>query len=107
MTAEGSAARLVRNTLANGAGQLFAIVISLALTPSLVDGLGVAAYGVFVLALSLTVFGGYAARADVGVAGAAVRYVAEARSDGDNAAVARTISTAVAFFTVMALARTA
>ena len=107
MTAEGSAARLVRNTLANGAGQLFAIVISLALTPFLINGLGVAAYGVFVLALSLTFFGGYAALADLGVEGAAVRYVAEARSDGDNAAVDRTISTAVAFFTVMALALTA
>ena len=106
MTAEGSAARLVRNTLANGAGQLFAIVISLALTPFLIDGLGVAAYGVFALALSLTFFGGYAALADLGVEGAAVRYVAEARSDGDHAAVDRTISTAAAFFTVMALALT-
>ncbi len=103
MTLEGSAARLVRNTLVNGAGQVLAIVISLALTPFLIVGLGVAAYGVFALALSLTFFGGYAALADLGVESAAVRYIAEARSDGDNDAVDRTISTAAAFFGVMAL----
>jgi O-antigen/teichoic acid export membrane protein len=103
MPEEGSSARLVRNTLANGAGQFLAIVISLALTPFLIDGLGIAAYGVFSLALSLTFFGGYAALADLGVEGAAVRYVAEARSEGDHAAVDRTISTAAAFFTVMAI----
>ena len=103
MAEEGSSARLVRNTLANGAGQFLAVVTSLALTPFLIDGLGVAAYGVFALALSLTFFGGYAALADLGVEGAAVRYVAEARSDGDHAQVDRTISTAAAFFTVVAL----
>ena len=73
MAEEGSSARLVRNTLANGAGQVLAIVISLALTPFLIDGLGITAYGVFSLALSLTFFGGYAALADLGVEGAAVR----------------------------------
>ena len=43
MAEEGSSARLVRNTLANGAGQFLAVVTSLALTPFLIDGLGVAA----------------------------------------------------------------
>ena len=51
--------------------------------------------------------GGYAALADLGVESAAVRYVAEARSDSDHEAVDRTISTAAAFFSVMAIVLTA
>src|SRR5262245_26853157 len=103
MPEEGSGARVVRNTLANGAGQVLTVLISLVMTPFLIDGLGVEAYGVFVLALTLTFFGGYAALADLGVEGAAARYVAEARSDHDVATVNRTVSTAAAFFSGVAL----
>lgn len=106
MPEEGSGARVVRNTLANGAGQFVSVVISLVMTPFLIDGLGVEAYGVFALALTLTFFGGYAALADLGVEGAAVRYVAEARSDRDVDAVNRTVSTAAAFFGAIALVLT-
>jgi O-antigen/teichoic acid export membrane protein len=103
MPEEGSGARVVRNTLANGAGQLLSVLISLIMTPFLIDGLGIEAYGVFTLALTLTFFGGYAALADLGVEGAAVRYIAEARSDGDVDRVNRTVSTAAAFFGATAL----
>lgn len=104
MAAEGSGARIVRNTLATGAGQFLAVGISIALTPFLIRGLGTEAYGVFVLALTFTFFGGWAALADLGVEGAAVRYVAEARAGGsDVAAVNRTVSTAMLFFSGLAL----
>src|SRR5690348_1672788 len=106
MPEEGSGARVVRNTLANGAGQLLSVVISLIMTPFLISGLGVEAYGVFTLSLTLTFFGGYAALADLGVEGAAVRYIAEARSDDDVEAVNRTVSTAAAFFSAIALVAT-
>lgn len=103
MPEEGSGARVVRNTLANGAGQFLSVLISLVMTPFLIDGLGVEAYGVFTLALTLTFFGGYAALADLGVEGAAVRYIAEARSEQDVDGVNRTVSTAAAFFGAVAL----
>jgi O-antigen/teichoic acid export membrane protein len=106
MPEEGSGARVVRNTLANGAGQFLSVLISLVMTPFLIDGLGVEAYGVFVLALTLTFFGGYAALADLGVEGAAVRYIAEARSDRDVAGVNDTVSTTAAFFGAVALVLT-
>jgi O-antigen/teichoic acid export membrane protein len=106
MPEEGSGARVVRNTLANGAGQFLSVLISLIMTPFLIDGLGVEAYGVFALALTFTFFGGYAALADLGVEGAAARYIAEARADNDTDSVNRTVSTAAAFFVGVALVAT-
>jgi O-antigen/teichoic acid export membrane protein len=73
MPKEGTGARVVRNTLANGAGAFTGIAISLILTPFLIRHLGLEAYGIWVLAQSLTFFGGYAAIADLGVEAAAVR----------------------------------
>jgi O-antigen/teichoic acid export membrane protein len=58
---------------------------------------------VWALALSLTFFGGYAALTDLGVEGAAVRYIAEARAEGDPEAVNRIVSSAFAFFSFAAL----
>jgi O-antigen/teichoic acid export membrane protein len=103
---EGSSARLVRNTLANGVGSIGGVLVSLAMTPFLIRGLGFEAYGVFTLALSLTFFGGYAALADLGVEGAAVRYIAEARAAGDPGRVSAVVSTAAAFFLAVALVLT-
>jgi len=103
MAREGTAARVVRNTLANGLGAASGVVISLALTPFMIHQLGLQAYGVWVLALSLTFFGGYAALTDLGVEGAAVRYVAEARAAGDGEAIDRIVSSAFAFFSCAAL----
>lgn len=93
----------MRNTLANGAGQFLTVAISLVMTPFLIDGLGVAAYGVFTLALTFTFFGGYAALADLGVEHAAARYVAEALSDGDLKRASRTVVTALGFFSAIAI----
>lgn len=103
MPEEGSAARLVRNTLANGLGQVLGVAISLALTPFLITGLGIEAYGVFAIGLTLTFFGGYAGLADLGVEGAAVRGIAEARSDSDPRRVSEVVSTALGFFSGIAL----
>jgi membrane protein EpsK len=103
MAQEGSAARLVRNTLASGATSVMAMALSLVLLPFLIDHLGAAAYGTWALALSLSFVGGYATLTDLGVEGAAVRYVAEGRAAGDAEAVNRTVSTALAFFTAAAI----
>jgi len=93
---------LVRNTLVNGLGSVSAMVVSLALTPLMIDRLGLAAYGVWTLALTLTFSGGYASLADLGVEGATVRYVAEATSEEDLDAVNRTVSTTLLLFCAIA-----
>ncbi|MCW3018564.1 MAG: hypothetical protein JWN10_872 [Solirubrobacterales bacterium] len=98
MSTRNAAARLVRNTLVNGLGTGGAILIALVLTPFLIDRLGLAAYGVWTLALTLTFGGGYAALADLGVEGATVRYVAEASADEDLEAINRTVSTTLLMF---------
>lgn len=100
---EGTSARLFRNTLANGVGRFASLTITLALTPFLIRALGDEAYGVFVLALTLTFLTGYGALADLGVEGATVRYVAAARSEGDKKRVDGIVSTALAFFTAVGM----
>jgi O-antigen/teichoic acid export membrane protein len=106
MTQEGSAGRIVRNTLANGLGQFLSVAIGLILTPFVIDEVGAAAYGVFILALTFTFFGGYAGLADLGVEGAAVRFIAESRSKRDWEAMNAAASTAFVFFSAMALVLT-
>ena len=103
MSAPVAAAKLVRNTIANGIGSVFGILIGLALTPFMINRLGLAAYGVWALALTLTFSGGYASLSDVGIEGATVRYVAESVADGDIEAVNRTVSTSLAVFCAIAV----
>lgn len=95
--------RLVRNTLTNGAGTIVAAVLGLLMAPFLINGLGLAGYGVFALALSLTSIGGYAALTDFGVEAAAVRYVALAVGDTDRHSLSRVVSTATVFFVCIAI----
>lgn len=97
-----SAALLVRNTLANGLGGMAGMAIGILLTPIMITQLGLAAYGVWTLALTLTFSGGYAALADLGIEAATARYVAEAEGE-DPEGVNRTVSTTLAFFTLLGL----
>ena len=103
MAEEGSAARLVRNTLANGAGQVAGVIVTLILTPFLIDGLGTDGFGVWALALSFSFLGGYASLTDVGIEVAIARYIAEARSDADSEAASEVASTGMAFFALIAV----
>lgn len=102
MSNANAAAKLVRNTLANGVGSTIGILIGLVLTPFMIGQLGLAAYGVWTLALTLTFSGGYASLADLGVEGATVRYVAEAMAEKDIEAVSRTVSTTLLLFCAIA-----
>jgi O-antigen/teichoic acid export membrane protein len=97
-----AAAQLVRNTLANGLGSVIGIVVGVLLTPFMIDRLGLAAYGVWTLALTLTFSGGYASLADLGVEGATVRYVAEASAEDDLEGLNRTVSTTLVLFCAIA-----
>lgn len=100
---EGSAARLVRNTLANGASSVFGVLLFLVLTPFMIVQLGAEAYGVYTLALTLSFLGGYAAFTDLGIEAATARFIAEARSEGDDELVNRLASTTLAFFGSLAV----
>jgi O-antigen/teichoic acid export membrane protein len=97
------AVKLVRNTLANGVGSVAAILVGLVLTPFLIHHLGLQAYGVWALALTLTFAGGYASLSELGIEGATVRYVAEASTDRDLSALNRTVSTSLAVLCVVAV----
>ena len=99
---EGSAARLVRNTLVNGAASVFGVLVFLALTPFMINQLGAEAYGIYTLALTLSFLGGYAAFTDLGIEAATARFVAEARSEGDDELVNRLASTTLTFFSALA-----
>lgn len=89
---------VVRNTLANGLGSVLGTIIGVVLTPLVIDRLGIEAYGVWTLALTLSFAGGYAALTDVGIEAATVRHVAEAQSVGDQAAINRAVSTTLIVF---------
>lgn len=102
MSPAAAAVKLVRNTVANGIGSVVGILIGLVLTPFMIDRLGLEAYGVWSLALTLTFSGGYASLADLGMEGATVRYVAEATAEDDLDAVNRTVSTTLMLFLVIA-----
>jgi O-antigen/teichoic acid export membrane protein len=102
MSTANAAAKLVRNTLANGLGSVIGILIGLALTPFMIDRLGLTAYGVWTLALTLTFAGGYASLAELGIEGATIRYVAEASADEDLGAINRIVSTTFLLFCAIA-----
>jgi O-antigen/teichoic acid export membrane protein len=99
-----SASTLVRNTLANGAGASIGMAIGILITPFTITQLGLSAYGVWTLALTLSFAGGYAAMSDLGIEQATVRYVAEAHSDDDMDALNRTVATTLVFFAIVGLA---
>jgi O-antigen/teichoic acid export membrane protein len=102
MNSANAAVRLVRNTLVNGLGSAFGILVGLLLTPFIIDRLGLATYGVWSLALTLSFSGGYAALADLGVEGATVRYVAEASAEDDARAISRTVASTLALLGAVA-----
>jgi O-antigen/teichoic acid export membrane protein len=103
MSAPAAAAKLVRNTLANGVGGAVGILVGLILTPFLIHRLGLEAYGVWALALTLTFAGGYASLSELGIEGATVRYVAESIADRDLDALNSAVCTSLAVFCAIAL----
>jgi O-antigen/teichoic acid export membrane protein len=86
---------LVRNTLVNGLGTASNMIVAILLTPFMLDRLGVDMFGVWALALTLTV-SGYLSLTDLGLQQAAVRFMADARRDGDTAALGGLFSTTLA-----------
>lgn len=103
MAGRDASKRLVRNTLANGFGGFAAIGIGVVLAPFMISELGLQAYGVYTLALTLSFAGGYAAMSDLGIEQATVRYVAEADSDDNRDALNETVATTFVFFVAISV----
>ena len=95
--------RLLRNTVANGFGYIGNGLITLAITPFLLHRLGVEQYGLWVLALSLTFSTGYLALADLGLAEASVKFVAEARAAGASETINAIVSSTLAVFAAIGM----
>jgi O-antigen/teichoic acid export membrane protein len=83
-SAEGSATRLVRGTFINAVSGGAGALVTLLLTPLLIHRLGNEAYGVWILATTVTFGLGYLSFTDLGLEQAAVRFMAQARRSGDH-----------------------
>lgn len=90
--------RVLRNTVINAAASLTSALVTAVMTPFLIRHLGPSEYGVWLLALGVSFSSGYVALADLGLADAAVKLVAEARSLDRREQVDAVVSTALAVF---------
>ena len=93
--------RLIRNTAINGLATVSGLIVTLLLTPLMLDRLGSDAFGVWALALTLTVSAGYLTLTDLGLQQAATRFMADARRRADPAAVGAIFTLTLAIFSVV------
>jgi O-antigen/teichoic acid export membrane protein len=86
---------IARNTLANSGVQLLQLVAAFFYMPFLISSFGLANYGVFMLAGSLSIYLGLL---DFGVNPTVVKHVAEYVASGRRAELARLISNSAAYY---------
>jgi O-antigen/teichoic acid export membrane protein len=98
---EGSALRVVRNTITNAGGRMVNAALAFILTPILLHQLGATEYGIWVLGTTLTFDSGYLNLAELGLQQAAVRLVADARSRDDHQTVSEVVSTATVLYAMV------
>lgn len=89
---------VLRNVVTNYLRYLLAGLIGFLVTPVLVHGLGDSGYGLWVTVFSLT---GYFGLFDQGIRPSLVRYVARDRALDDREGLDRTLSTALALYTLV------
>lgn len=89
--------------MVNAAASMLSLALSLVLLPIMVKGLGSVAFGVWALALMLTVSGGYLTLLDLGLQQSAVRLMADARRLGDAQGLRELFVTTLALFVVVAV----
>jgi O-antigen/teichoic acid export membrane protein len=88
-------------TAANYAGRLINLGVWFVLTPIIVSRLGSTNYGLWALVASFVAYGSLA---DLGIASAVTKYVAEYRARADNATASELISTALWLYCGLAVA---
>jgi O-antigen/teichoic acid export membrane protein len=84
--------RVVRNTASNVVGQVVTLAIWFALTPFIIDRLGAADYGLWVLVGSLVAYGNLL---DLGVGAAITKYVAELRARNESGRASELVATSL------------
>ena len=99
--------RLIVNTGASIAANLWAIIVSILVVPVLIGGLGLEAFGIWALLLAFSALTGWFSLADFGVGVASTRALAIADAEGDVHGLERVLSTTVWYFIVIGLASTA
>ena len=98
-----SGARLVRNSAINGIAITGGMVVTILLTPYMLDRLGSVSFGIWALAITLTATAGYLSLTDLGLQQASVRFMADARRGRDPAQLTGIFSTTVAIFLVVSV----
>lgn len=89
---------VARNVITNFGAQAWILVLSLVATPYLVGALGVDAFGVYALVLTLI---GYFAFLDLGLGVATVKYLSEYVGRDDRDGIERTLRTAIGAYLVI------
>src|SRR5687767_10023108 len=89
---------VLRGTMATGVANLWAIVLGLVTLPIMPAGLGVQAFGLWVLIQTFSATTGWLSLGDLGLTTAGTRAVAAAQAVDDRHATARFAGTALALF---------
>ncbi|MBI2865278.1 MAG: polysaccharide biosynthesis C-terminal domain-containing protein [Chloroflexi bacterium] len=94
------AQRMLNGTMANNVGQFITLVIGFFLTPFVLQRLGPASYGLWVLIGSIVAYGTVL---DFGIWGTVVKYVAEYKARGELARAHTLVATALRCYVVLGL----
>jgi O-antigen/teichoic acid export membrane protein len=93
MTAES--VRIAHNSLFNMLGRLAAYLVQFLLTPYVIGHIGIDAYGVWALVLTLS---GYVGLLDLGISAAAMKYYAKYRATESREAINALVTTGLVFY---------
>jgi O-antigen/teichoic acid export membrane protein len=96
----GAMRTIAKNVASNAVGYLVTLVLAILVTPLALHSLGDAHYGVWVVIVSVT---GYYGILDLGIRSAVSQYVTRHWSRGDKPALSRTLSTALAMTSAIAV----
>lgn len=92
---------MMRNTISNYVGTIFAVGVGFLMTPLLLHHLGVATFGIWMLVSTLA---GYGRVFDFGIHGTLTKYVAECRATGEIEEGRRLISASLFLYMLLGLA---
>jgi O-antigen/teichoic acid export membrane protein len=92
--------RLLKNTATTGAALTVQLAAALVLMPFLIRSFGVAGYGLYMLATSVSSYGSLL---DLGVGSSLVKLVAEKRATNEHGSIERLISSGLAFYVLAGL----
>ncbi|MFA5644867.1 MAG: oligosaccharide flippase family protein [Candidatus Ratteibacteria bacterium] len=90
--------KIVRNTLFNGIGYLWSMLIALLLTPYIIQRIGIARYGIWA---TLSVLTGYFGLLDFGFGQSFERYIAEYYAKKDSTRINQTISVGITLYMLL------